>query len=219
VVSGAKVVERSANQQDVARAAGVSVSTASRALANSRSGSAELRNQIQQLAAELGYRARGVAETPISARVYVTGNVMSGGLVSFYSEILEGMNGAAREAGISLDVRPGPPVFDTEKVRRDAENDPAGATFFVGLDPGPRIAELLPAGQPVILVNSFDPDMLFDCVAPNNFYGAQTATQRLLDAGHRHIAIAYDYRSVLLRRPHPGSCTAMQLSNGDLLHV
>ena len=180
-------MQRSANQQDVARAAGVSVSTVSRALANSRSVSAELRTQIQQLAIELGYRARGVIETPATARAYVTGNVMSGGLVSFYGAVMDGIAEAAREAGISVDVRLVPPVFDTEKLRRDAENDPTGGTLFVGLDPGSQVSDLLPPGHPVVLVNSFDPEMRFDCVAPNNFYGAQNATQRLLDVGHRHI--------------------------------
>lgn len=180
-------MQRSANQQDVARAAGVSVSTVSRALANSRSVSAELRTQIQQLALELGYRARGVIEAQVTARVYITGNVMSGGLATFYSAVMDGMSEAAREAGIALDVRLVPPVFDTEKLRRDAENEPTGGTLFVGLDPGPQLGDLLPPGHPVVLVNSFDPDMRFDCVAPNNFYGAQNATQRLLDAGHRHV--------------------------------
>ncbi|RYE87551.1 MAG: LacI family transcriptional regulator [Hyphomicrobiales bacterium] len=179
-------MDRSANQQDVARAAGVSVSTVSRALANSRSISAELRSHIQQLAADLGYRARGGMET-VSARVYVTGNVMSGGLVSFYGAVMDGMSEAAREGGITLDVRLVPPVFDTEKLRRDAEDTPTGGTFLVGLDPTPGIAELLPAGHPLILVNGFDPEMRFDCVGPNNFFGAASATQRLLAAGHRHI--------------------------------
>ena len=103
---------RSANQQDVARAAGVSVSTVSRALANSRSVSAELRTQIQQLALELGYRARGVIEAQVTARVYITGNVMSGGLATFYSAVMDGMSEAAREAGIALDVGLVAPVFD-----------------------------------------------------------------------------------------------------------
>lgn len=180
-------MQRSANQQDVARAAGVSVSTVSRALANSRSVSAELRGQIQQLAMDLGYRARGVIEAQITARAYVTGNVMSGGLATFYSSVMDGMGEAAREAGISLDIRLVPPVFDTEKLRRDAEDQPTGCTIFVGLDPGPQIADLLPPGHPVVLCNGFDPEMRFDCVAPNNFYGGYGATQRLLDAGHRHI--------------------------------
>ncbi len=180
-------VQRSANQQDVARAAGVSVSTVSRALANSRSVSADLRTQIQQLAIDLGYRARGVIEAQVTARAYVTGNVMSGGLVSFYSAVMDGITESAREAGIALDVRLVPPVFDTEKLRRDAETDPTGGTLLIGLDPPPHLASLLPAGHPVVLVNSFDPEMRFDCVAPNNFYGGQMATQRLLDAGHRTI--------------------------------
>lgn len=198
-----QVLDRNANQQDVARAAGVSVSTVSRALANSRSVSVELRGQIQQLALDLGYRARGGLEAQVSARAYVTGNVMSGGLATFYSAVMDGMAAAAREGGVALDIRLVPPVFDTEKLRRDAEDNPMGGTFLVGLDPTPGIADLLPLGHPLILVNGIDPEMRFDCVAPNNFYGAANATQRLLDAGHRHILHLRDQlRWTTLQRLH-----------------
>jgi DNA-binding LacI/PurR family transcriptional regulator len=212
-------LDRSANQQDLARAAGVSVSTVSRALANSRSVSVELRDQIQHLATELGYRARGVVEPQVTARAYVTGNVMSGGLVSFYSAVMDGMAEAARDAGIALDVRLVPPVFDTEKLRRDADDNPAGGTFLVGLDAPPGLEELLPAGHPLILVNGFDPDMRFDCVAPNNFYGAANATQRLLDAGHRHVLHLRDQlRWTTLQRQH-GFEAAMAATQGTAAEI
>lgn len=207
-------MDRSANQQDLARAAGVSVSTVSRALANSRSVSLEVRGQIQQLAVDLGYRARGVVEPQITARAYVTGNVMSGGLVSFYSAVMDGMAEAARDGAIALDIRLVPPVFDTEKLRRDAEDAPVGGTFLVGLDPAPGMAELLPPGHPLILVNGFDPEMRFDCVAPNNFYGAANATQRLLDAGHRQILHLRDQRRWTTLQRQRGFEAAMAATGG-----
>ena len=73
-----------ANQQDLARAAGVSVSTVSRALSNSPGISAEVRAQIFDLAETLGYRQRGTAKVRPQVRAYVTSHVMSGGLVAFY---------------------------------------------------------------------------------------------------------------------------------------
>jgi DNA-binding LacI/PurR family transcriptional regulator len=39
----------------------------------------------------------------------------------------------------------------------------------------------------MVLVNTFDPQMRYDSVAPNNFYGAAWATRLLLAAGHRHL--------------------------------
>jgi DNA-binding LacI/PurR family transcriptional regulator len=215
-------VDRSANQQDVARAAGVSVSTVSRALANSRSVSVELRGQIQQLALDLGYRARGGLDIPVSARAYVTGNVMSGGLATFYSAVVDGMAAAAREGGMAFDIRLVPPVFDTEKLRRDAEDNPMGGTFLVGLDPTPGIAELLPPGHPLILVNGIDPEMRFDCVAPNNFYGGANATQRLLDAGHRHILHLRDQlRWTTQQRQHgfESAIARTEGAKGDILDI
>src|SRR5579872_5979609 len=50
---------RIANQIAIARAAGVSVSTVSRALSNAPGISAERRSQIQRLAREAGYHGRG----------------------------------------------------------------------------------------------------------------------------------------------------------------
>ncbi len=91
---------RAANQSDVAKAAGVAISTVSRALSNSRGISSELRQQIQGLARELGYEGRSVpaAETR-TVRTYITANVMTGGLVTFYSALLESLRVSAREAG------------------------------------------------------------------------------------------------------------------------
>ncbi len=61
------------------------------------------------------------------------------------------------------------------------------ASFLVGLDPSPEVTALFGPEQPTVLVNTFDPQMRFDCVAPANFYGAMLATRQLLDAGHRRL--------------------------------
>lgn len=179
---------RTANQSDVARAAGVSVSTVSRALSNARGISSELRSQIQGLARELGYQARGVAKPAERlVRAYVTVNLMSGGLVAFYSALVDGLKAGAAANGLDIEIKLVRQGLDPQRISRDEEEQPTAANLLVGLDLTPDIAAYFGPERPVVLVNTFDPQMRFDCVAPNNFYGAVQATQQLIAAGHRHL--------------------------------
>jgi DNA-binding LacI/PurR family transcriptional regulator len=179
---------RTANQQDLARAAGVSVSTVSRALSNSRGISAGLRAQIVKLAQDLGYQGRGAQPSPGRfVRAYVTANVMSGGLVAFYGAVMDGIATAARDSGLELQVRLVQHQLDPARIRRESDDTPADGTLLVGIDLTPEIEGIFGPDRPMVLVNTFDPQMRYDSVAPNNFYGAAWATRLLLAAGHRHI--------------------------------
>jgi DNA-binding LacI/PurR family transcriptional regulator len=190
-----------ANQQDLARAAGVSVSTVSRALSNSPGISAQVRAEIFELAQELGYRQRGAAKTRRQVRAYVTSNVMSGGLVSFYSAVVAGMEAAAKTAGLDLDIRLVQQRLDANRLRRDSADKAVSGTLFVGLDATPDMQELFAPDRPLVLVNGIDPTMRHDSVTPNNFYGALSATRLLLQAGHRHLLhIREQLRETTLQR-------------------
>jgi len=181
-------MSRPANQSDLARAAGVSVSTVSRALSNARGISEELRSQIQGLARELGYRGRGggAMETRL-VRAYVTVNLMSGGLVAFYSALVDGLRAGAAAAGLNLELKLVRQTLDPQRIARDAREQDAAITLLVGIDLTTDLAAQFDAERPAVLVNGLDPQMRFDCVAPNNFYGAALATHQLLAAGHRHV--------------------------------
>jgi DNA-binding LacI/PurR family transcriptional regulator len=180
-------MKQSTNQMDIARAAGVSVSTVSRALSNAPGIGDALRSRINRLALDLGYKSRGdkgALARPV--RTYVTVNMITGDTVPFYSAIVEGLTQAARQAGLTLDVRLiHDRQFDPARLDRDAEDEDAGATMLVGMDLTTEFAARFAAGHKVVLVNTFDPAMRFDCVGPNNLYGGMLATRMLLDAGHR----------------------------------
>ena len=179
---------RTANQSDVARAAGVSVSTVSRALSNARGISSELRSQIQGLARELGYQARGTS-VPVErlVRAYVTVNLMNGGLVAFYSALVDGLRASAAANGLEIEVKLVRQGLDSQRILRDEDEGASAASLIVGLDLTPDLADSFGPERPVVLVNTFDPQMRFDCVAPANFYGGVQATQQLISAGHRHL--------------------------------
>jgi len=179
---------RAANQSEIARRAGVSVSTVSRALSNSPGLSNELRQQIQGLARDLGYQGRGLPGLgPQTIRTYVTAAMVTGGLVGFYSRLIESMKDAAAGSGVQLEVRLVQNSLDPQRILRDDAHSPTAALLLVGIDLTPELRAHLSQAGPAVLVNTFDPEQQFDCVAPNNFYGAAQATQQLLAAGHRNI--------------------------------
>ncbi|HEV2604724.1 MAG TPA: LacI family DNA-binding transcriptional regulator [Microvirga sp.] len=183
-------LDRRISQLDIARAAGVSVSTVSRALSDAPGLSLDLRKQIRKLAQELAYEGRGVrAEPALHATAYVTLNRATGGLAAFYEEIVGGLLEEARGASLEIDVRLVEETsLDVKRLQQDAARSGSPALFLVGIDPLPEVIQhLLTSGTPVVLVNGFDPAMRFDCVAPANFYGGAHAARLLIEAGHRSL--------------------------------
>ena len=187
----------SANQIAIAKAAGVSVSTVSRALAGGGGISEKRRRQIRELAEDVGYLKRG-GKVPVAARslrAYVTASLAMGGLAPFYEAVIAGLRASSGEAGFSLSVlMVNESALAPERIVRDQKTEEAGIVMFVGIDPSdPVIAHLVAEKEKVILVNGYDPQMRFDCVAPNNFYGAFAAGKTLLEAGHRNLLYIHDH--------------------------
>ena len=181
-MSSARPRERRPNQQDVARAAEVSISTVSRALADAPGISRELRRKIQDLADTLGYAGRTGRSAERGATAYVALHSATGGLAAFYQEIVQGLLTAA--AG-TLDIAL---RLVGQNALTPAMLAEAKAVFLIGIDPDKAAAETLLTRQvPVVLVNGADPLMRFDAVAPANLYGAKRGAELLLAEGHRSI--------------------------------
>jgi DNA-binding LacI/PurR family transcriptional regulator len=210
-IQGLELGERTrssrATQADIAREAGVSVSTVSRVLANEPGISADVRSAIRDVARQLGYRIKPVREDeaaisgPLLALVAVEHATSE--LGAFYEAVLNGMRQQAERDGAVLTIRLVREASITQAFLAQYLAEPEGAgLFLVGIDPSPELAKwLADGGTPVVLVNGADPDLQFDCVSPSNFYAAQMATRKLLDAGHRHIVhISGAHRHTTLER-------------------
>ncbi|CAH1648714.1 LacI family transcriptional regulator [Chelatococcus asaccharovorans] len=185
----ASVTQRK-NQNDLAKALGVSVSTISRALSDAPGISEDLRERVRRLAREMGYEARGgKGGSSRHVHAYVTLDRTTDGLTGFYDGIVKWMIAEARVSSMTIEVR----LADdrTEDIRRiadDVARQRVEAVFLVGIDPPAELAQLLLERKvPTVLVNGADPDMRFDCVTPSNFYGAQMAAQILMQQGHRSL--------------------------------
>lgn len=179
------------NQSDIAERLGVSVSTVSRALANEAGISPAVRDDVRQMARTLGYRSKRAGSTLLDRKVtaFVPLGGATSGLSGFYFAIVEGMRSAAVHAGISLDVRLiNETAPSAEFVRKHVKDTGAVGLLLAGIDATDElVAWTAEEDLPVVLVNGSDPQMRWSSVAPANFYGAQAATRRLLDAGHRKV--------------------------------
>jgi DNA-binding LacI/PurR family transcriptional regulator len=88
--------------EDLARTAGVSRSTISRALAGSPRVKPETRTRIQRLAADMGYLPNSVARSLATKRTYNLGVLLLDITEAFVSELVREMETVAREAGYQL---------------------------------------------------------------------------------------------------------------------
>ncbi|MGK2226267.1 MAG: DNA-binding LacI/PurR family transcriptional regulator [Devosia sp.] len=200
------VVQKRANQADIAERLGVSVSTVSRALANEIGISDVVRRDVQRMARTLGYKSKhitGAASGDKRAVALVPLGSATSGLSGFYFGIVEGMRQQAAEAGMTLDVRlVNDQMVTLDMIRKQLAQADAGGVLLAGIDAWDELAVWSAAEDiPCILVNGSDPQMRLSSVSPANFYGAYLATQRLLDAGHRRILhYTHRYRPTILQR-------------------
>jgi len=185
-------LSRRPRQTDIARFAGVSVSTVSRVLANEPGISSNVRDEVIRIASELGYNIRPVPSAhPQNQRsvALIPVDQATGALGVFYEGILSGLRGAATRSGGTLLPRlVRSSSLKVSELQQTLSETEATGIFLVGIDPPEDLCSyLLESKIPTVWVNGNDPDLQFDCVSPANFYGARLATQHLIDAGHRRI--------------------------------
>lgn len=181
--------------EDVARQAGVSRATVSLVL-NGRMDiqiPEATRQRVQAIARELGYRPHRSGR---AVRTGKTGNIAF--LLSTVSErslfsprLLDGLIDAAAEHDQHLLVSriSDEKLTDVDfvpKILREFAAD--GLVINYNSQTPPRLAELIMAAKiPAIWIND---KRAFDCVFPDDFAAAKSATEHLIAAGHTRIGYA-----------------------------
>lgn len=173
---------------DVARLAGVSKATASRALSGRGYVSRETRRRVEEAASTLGYVVSSTAASLVTGRTRNVGVVIPYINRWYFAEVLEGIEAALLRAGYDLtlyrlstdrDLRRR--VFDYFLVRKRVD-----AVISVTIDLSPHEVQMLQAlGKPLVGIGGrIDgiPSLSIDDVDT-----ARLATQHLIDLGHRRI--------------------------------
>jgi LacI family transcriptional regulator/LacI family repressor for deo operon, udp, cdd, tsx, nupC, and nupG len=176
--------------KDIAKAAGVSHTTVSRALNANPAISLETTERIQQLARDMGYVPSAVAQSLLSRRTHTIGMVVTTIADPFIVQVVEGVEGMARQAGYSVFLstshnQPDQEVAVVETFQRrrvDAiivTSSRVGSLYSLQLDQ---------IKVPIVLINNQESGEFLYSVGIDNVQGAQLAVEHLLALGHRRIA-------------------------------
>lgn len=176
--------------KDVARVAGVAVSTASRAMNDSGPVSAKTRHRVLAAARKLRYIPNGTARNLINKKAHTFGVFLPHLYGEFYSEVLRGMDDAAHRAGYQLLVSSSHSEHnDLETALRAFRGRVDGMIFMSPFISGNTLNDWLPRNVPVVLLHSNVTTSPFDTINVDNYGGACAMVQHLIDLGHERIAI------------------------------
>jgi LacI family transcriptional regulator len=170
---------------DVARAAGVSISTVSRALAAPERVAPSTRDRVTAAARELGYRPNRAASVLRAGRTGALGLVVPDLANPYFAAIAKGAQARARERGLGLfvvDSDEGPDL-ETEAVAGLAPQTD-GIVLCSPRSVERSVAAL--GGRPVVLVNH-EVDGVPSVVADHGT-GMFRALEHLRALGHRKVA-------------------------------
>jgi LacI family transcriptional regulator len=176
-----------ATSRDVARAAGVSQPTVSRALRGEPGMSPQTRQRIQDMAAALGYvpidRGRSLS-TRRTGRVGVVAPELTN---PFYPQLIEPLRSELDAAGYR-------PLLVPERLEGDdalrvlADGSLDGVVLTTAVL-GDQLPYLLSArGIPVVLTNRELDGAAFDVCVADNYRGGYEVAQLIADLGHRRVA-------------------------------
>lgn len=186
---------------DVARLAGVSAVTVSRALRHPKMVSAALRHRINAAVAELAYVPDVAASRLASRRTFSVGVIVSSLSNGVFSDYLRALQDTLLPAGFQVVVFSSRySTAEEEKVITTLIGQHPEAIIIAGIDQTPHARRLLErSGVPVVQTFELTDDPIDINVGLSHRDAGYAATRFLIDQGHRRIgfiAARMDTRAV-----------------------
>lgn len=178
--------------QDVAKAAGVSIATASWAINDNKNVRIpeNTRRKVREVSDRLGYHSNAFARSLARGRSDLIGFISDGVATSpFAGQVIQGAQDEAWRNGKILLVvdTDGNKTIEHKTFAFMLEHQVEGLIYSSWVH-----REIVPPVElnrtTSVLVNCFDRLGRFPAVVPNEVQGGQTATELLIEAGHRRIA-------------------------------
>jgi len=208
--------------RDVARAAGVSVSTVSAAVNNTDYVSARMRARIESAVRRLHYRPSDLARGLRLQRTHTIAVVVPDLSNSFYTEMVQGVKDFASAAGYTLLIGDSRESADEERKYLDTfhRRRVDGVIRIPPIDDQVGGVNSVLGNIPVAYADRFLPARPTDAgrVGVNNAEAAFDATRYLLGLGHRRIAIIVGPQTVYTAAERLRGYTRALRSNHVSLH-
>jgi LacI family transcriptional regulator len=178
-----------ATLKDVAREAHVSMATVSRALNGTGAVTEGIRSRVLEAAARLHYVPNSVAQSLMTRRTQTIGIVLPTLYGEFFSELIRGIDIAARGRGLHLLI---------SSTHCDAVEASTALHALIGrvdgllvMSPyvnGRFLQERVRSTLPIVLISTVDADHTHTCFYVDNYSSAYAMVAHLVACGHRSIA-------------------------------
>ncbi|UXH80203.1 LacI family DNA-binding transcriptional regulator [Roseateles amylovorans] len=175
--------------KDVAALAGVSFTTVSHVLNNTRPVSADARARVLAAVDEIGYFPSAVARSLRRSETKIVGVLVPNVRNPFFAELVVGVEECCRQAGYSVFLcnSDNDPKHQQAYMRTLLEKRIDGLLLSSAGDTEALAATFRHASVPVVTVDRLVPGARADRVSVNNQLGALEAVRHLLSLGHRRI--------------------------------
>jgi LacI family transcriptional regulator len=180
---------RSVTLQDVARAAGVTLGTASKAINGRGKLRPETRERVRAEARRLGFRPHALTENLQAGRSLMIGILTTDSYGRFSMPLLLGVEDAFGTKAVSAVL-----CNSRDQTREQQHLDVLLSRRVDGIIVSARredLREPLDAGKvsvPILYAFTKVPDPAALCILPDDAQGARLATDHLLQLGRRHLA-------------------------------
>jgi LacI family transcriptional regulator len=174
--------------KDVAREAGVSVASVSRALNGGSGVTAATSQRIRDVATRLSYVPHAGARSLITRRTHTIGALLPDLHGEFFSELIRGIDLAARARGLHLLVSSSHDgAEDAAAALRAMQGRVDGMLILSGHVDAAFLRANLPASVPAVLLNSAVKSKSYAVLNIDNYGGAYAMVRHLLEAGHSNV--------------------------------
>lgn len=185
---------RNPSIKDIARAAGVSHSTVSRALQGSSQVSAATAARIRKIADEAGYRPSAAARSLVVGRSNTIGVVVTNIADPFVAGVVSGIEDMAEQHGYSVFLANShaDPQRELRVVRSFEERRVDGIIVTSSRVGALYVPVMERLRVPVVLLNNQHPSEFVHSVLIDNLGASYEATRHLVELGHCRIAYIGD---------------------------
>lgn len=200
--------------REVARSSGVSISTASRALAGSGLVSDSTRAKVEEAARRIGYRPNASARALRTGGSRLVGLVITNLVNHSFRVIAEIVQQQLAEAGhhLVLSITGGDAESERAALHTLME---LGASGVVAVGSDSRaFAEVRASAMPVVHLGRRPVKLVGDCVLGDESAGARSAVELLIAHGHRRVGIVCGPASVTSGRERLDGYRQAMLAGG-----
>jgi LacI family transcriptional regulator len=176
--------------REVAEQAGVSVTTVSHVINNSRPVNPETRTRVEQAMQDLGYQPNVLARSLRRGKTQTIGVILPDNTNPYFAEVVRGIEDTSFSQGYSVILCNSDNDLDKEHLYTNVliEKQVDGIIFVAAGLSEENIRNLQKRGVPSVLVDRQVPGVEIDSVFADNQAGGFLATNHLLSLGHEAIA-------------------------------